>query len=511
MAVLRDSDFNLVFYHDLNYIFHAMGKKIGRNDPCPCGSGKKYKNCCGFDQGQGGFVQKPESLFPPSEQTGTLWDEYMEVIPIIAMYGEKIMRFEEGGKELKKAVSEFEDHFRPGEEGGIMDSIYISWMHFDHRFGKNHQTVAERFLSDPLSSRLMEPGLTCIRQLSESYLTFHEILSYRSSSDVTSIKELGTGDTFTVLHVNELLEITPAPGEVWFARRVGTRDQSIFYTTPYIFEPETRAQFKRAVKIQEKDFKKSPQAKNFPPNRHFAESQKEKTHFWVWYICRGEMSQLSQNDLPTIVTKDGEKFVFAEIHFRIKDKVRLKKRLSQLKSFEYDKQDNSWTWLTARSRKYPDTPRSIIGRFRIKGDRLIAETNSKERALRLHSKLKKHLSDLIAYEKTLFRDPYDFPELSPEEAKVQENEYKELNSRPEVQEAMKKHLEHHYFVEWPKTKLPALGNLTPLQAAKRKNKRSQLIALIDDIEQSQDSPYSEMPKINFNKLRKILDLPAKSK
>ena len=26
------------------------GKKIGRNDPCPCGSGKKYKNCCGRNQ-----------------------------------------------------------------------------------------------------------------------------------------------------------------------------------------------------------------------------------------------------------------------------------------------------------------------------------------------------------------------------------------------------------------------------------------------------------------------------
>lgn len=23
-----------------------MIKKIGRNDPCPCGSGKKYKKCC---------------------------------------------------------------------------------------------------------------------------------------------------------------------------------------------------------------------------------------------------------------------------------------------------------------------------------------------------------------------------------------------------------------------------------------------------------------------------------
>ena len=26
------------------------GEKIGRNDPCPCGSGKKYKNCCGKDK-----------------------------------------------------------------------------------------------------------------------------------------------------------------------------------------------------------------------------------------------------------------------------------------------------------------------------------------------------------------------------------------------------------------------------------------------------------------------------
>jgi uncharacterized protein YecA (UPF0149 family) len=24
----------------------AAAKKIGRNAPCPCGSGKKYKKCC---------------------------------------------------------------------------------------------------------------------------------------------------------------------------------------------------------------------------------------------------------------------------------------------------------------------------------------------------------------------------------------------------------------------------------------------------------------------------------
>ena len=25
----------------------AAGPKVGRNEPCPCGSGKKYKKCCG--------------------------------------------------------------------------------------------------------------------------------------------------------------------------------------------------------------------------------------------------------------------------------------------------------------------------------------------------------------------------------------------------------------------------------------------------------------------------------
>jgi preprotein translocase subunit SecA len=25
----------------------GSGQKVGRNDPCPCGSGKKYKHCCG--------------------------------------------------------------------------------------------------------------------------------------------------------------------------------------------------------------------------------------------------------------------------------------------------------------------------------------------------------------------------------------------------------------------------------------------------------------------------------
>lgn len=35
---------------DVDRTIRNEGPKIGRNDPCPCGSGKKYKNCCGKNQ-----------------------------------------------------------------------------------------------------------------------------------------------------------------------------------------------------------------------------------------------------------------------------------------------------------------------------------------------------------------------------------------------------------------------------------------------------------------------------
>ncbi|MDI7277487.1 MAG: SEC-C metal-binding domain-containing protein, partial [Anaerolineae bacterium] len=33
--------------------------KAGRNDPCPCGSGRKYKNCCLRKEGGGGQAEAP--------------------------------------------------------------------------------------------------------------------------------------------------------------------------------------------------------------------------------------------------------------------------------------------------------------------------------------------------------------------------------------------------------------------------------------------------------------------
>jgi SEC-C motif len=50
-------------------------KKVSRNDPCPCGSGKKYKHCCYRSRGEGDLDLGP-SPQPPRFPLGT-----------VAMYG----------------------------------------------------------------------------------------------------------------------------------------------------------------------------------------------------------------------------------------------------------------------------------------------------------------------------------------------------------------------------------------------------------------------------------------
>ena len=59
MDIISQGDFIISNYNGkTSFIFHlpSIGKfiyeppkidKVGRNEPCPCGSGKKYKHCCG--------------------------------------------------------------------------------------------------------------------------------------------------------------------------------------------------------------------------------------------------------------------------------------------------------------------------------------------------------------------------------------------------------------------------------------------------------------------------------
>lgn len=490
-----------------------MSPKTGRNEPCPCGSGKKFKKCCGRE------APIESLLLPDDQRTGTPIDDYFELLPFLALHEQKIVQFEADGPELKKARNRYEKRYRPGEDGGLLDSHYMSWLYLDLRFGKSHMTIVERVLDDPMTARLSEPGPTCLRHMADSYATFYEVID--DGRDVLLLEELGTGKLWSVHYYHELYEVPAGKGEIWYTRLMGPPDRALCYTTPYVYERETRAQFKRGVTGLAKDFSRSKLSIGVPAERLFAESQKEATLFWAEYIhvannAAAEMLSSVPSKwpdfaagLPHLVNTDREDIVFTEMHFRVKDEPEVRKRLAKLKSFPYDETDDSWTWLKAPSRTFPDEPRTSLGHFRFKDGRLVTEANSRERAARLEVKLKYHLRGLLVLEKTLYRQVEDIPPPPPEEAEKMRRENEELNARPEVREALRKHKEHHYFERWPRQKVPALGNITPLQAAKTEAGRRKLIDLLDYYDRMQDADPSEQPKVDFDRLRLMLGLAVK--
>ena len=110
--------------------------KIGRNDPCPCGSGKKYKQCHG-----------PIDAAHESEQRHlrrgqeTLIEKIMESAPSFAgEFAAGINDFWNGTLTVT-AIDELDDEERGSER-------FLTWFMFDHR-GDNGATPLERLAADP--------------------------------------------------------------------------------------------------------------------------------------------------------------------------------------------------------------------------------------------------------------------------------------------------------------------------------------------------------------------------
>jgi hypothetical protein len=89
-----------------------MSKKIGRNDPCPCGSGKKYKHCC--------IGRKPAEI---NRKTSKFEGPAMSRLAI--------MRFEQklqdDPKQLEQIGKEIEKKYSSNKDINFKDFILRSW------------------------------------------------------------------------------------------------------------------------------------------------------------------------------------------------------------------------------------------------------------------------------------------------------------------------------------------------------------------------------------------------
>ncbi len=415
--------------------------KVGRNDPCPCGSGKKYKKCCGLKERE----IEQDLLLPEDFRTGTPFDEYMILLQGVSLYHQMLEEYDDERRDLKRAAKDFEREFRPGTARGVNDSLYMPWLYFDLRYGKSGKTVTERFLESDMMKQMEEPGPSLIRIMSGSYSTFYEVVSV--SPETITFFELGTGAEWTVHRVNEPEGMDILKGDIWYVRFVGPRSDAYIFSAPDIFDPESRDDFALAVKRQKKivqDEKKDAMTKQ----EAFVESCKQSVPMWAGYMLEGDPGHGGYDEffkdedeprpMPILCNTDGEPLKFCKVVFKITDSGAVREALMSMRSLDYDERNKTWIWFRKGNAKISALSSTSLGTLVIKRGRLIGETNSEERAVKLMNKLKKAMNGCASFEKMEVKDMEDLPPISEQDRRRFENEQKELVKNPEAREALRK-------------------------------------------------------------------------
>ena len=508
-----------------------MGQKLGRNDPCPCGSGKKYKKCCGAEK-------EFDFSFPQDCLTGTVLDDYMRMLQGLAIFGQGIRQFDADGKKLTEATRDFEKRFRPGEPDGVTDGVFMSWLHFDLRFGKSQDTIVERFLKSQYVEKLRDPGPQLMRNFADSYLTFYEIRDVSEGRIVFS--EIGTDRTWNVHRINEPYEREAIVGDVWYVRFVGPPEDAFIFTSPYILPASDAeaANLYTGVRRQESVFLKSPWRvggeQTLAPGTRFRESCKASVRVWVEWFCRCDAQEedpFPVPPLPEMQNTDGEPIMYSTLHFRIKKSEGLRERLTRVRNLDREDGEDAWTWFKKGNREFSSFPSTSLATLKLEDDYLIAETNSIERALRLRDKLLSAMRAYLSFERMDTKDTAALlREVREKKTRAREAETTEkvgkgigrkagraaesaregekldVNSLPEVRAKLRELAEEYYDKDWLRHRIPALGNKTPFQAVKTPEGRKKVEALLADIEKTQEMNPDNAFTVDVNGLRKKLGL-----
>lgn len=487
-----------------------MSDKPGRNSPCPCGSGKKFKKCCGFE-----VTPAEEELFAPIPddfKTGTKIDFYFGIFRAAMLYAETLKASPKFGSELRRLCRDFEERFKPGTEHGLTDSFYLNWFVFDNRFGVDQRTVIERMMEEDGFHSMSEEVKLVARELSDSYATCYQVKEIHKEDIV--FEELVTGLRWIVHRVGDTLEEDVRLQDVWHARFVGPQKNAYYFGQPFVFNPEAKSDFIKIVDMLINNFKEYASTRSLKfviPRDAF----KAGIGFWSEYLRRSSSGAAGIEDVEPVSrprahhlsTTDGEKMRFSLVTFKIVTEAGLRDKLSRMRGLEYDAQGSCWTWLKKGNRRIKSCDNTILGQIFIRGNELVGEVNSLERALRLKSKISVGLGKMVTFDRIDSKDFAAMPQPSQEDRRKFEEEQRRIHSDPEVRKVLLQRQQDYYLKDWISSKIPALNNKTPLQAVKIKEGRLELEALINHMEGMNKSRPDYLPKMDMNFLRQKLGLP----
>jgi hypothetical protein len=461
--------------------------KAGRNDPCPCGSGIKFKRCC---QAKTEFKLDDELPWRRLRRTR---DEVADKI-------QKFTKSHLDGDDFALAWEEWCLHV--GEAMGENDAevtTFASWFVLSfvspkykrkpsmrrpsaRLFYERHQAELDERQRGYLESILIEP------------LSFYEVTEVCPGKSLR-VRCLFTGTETEVLERQGAKE--SIKGGALFGR-IGRGDGVA------IFDSVTDLLIPSSDKVSILDFRK--RLKRLLKLK--ADALLEPLHLLqfdleIRSLYRAIRDRYLNPAPPKMTNTDGHELSMNRVIFTIEDPNEVFERIHSLCIHSTEKellQDAKrfgdgmiahleFPWLKKGNRANRGMKNTVLGRITLESKRLIIEVNSNERAVMIRNLIEERCGTLARYQTTLHESMEAFQERSmaksglgdQDDPDSHRREHEELMKIPEVKEQIRAMLRKH-METWPSSKLPALGNKTPRQAVKTLEGREMVIALLLDFE-----------------------------
>ena len=487
--------------------------KTGRNDPCPCGSGKKYKRCCL----NAGSVQADS----PVDFT---WRKLRELLD---GYPTKMLRFiteAYGPLAVHEAWNEFmcdEDlEFDPDTP---LIQLFMPWFFncwspdpFDTMIGNKslHKvTPTAAYLSskgrrlDPLLRRYLESLLT-------APFTFFEVIECDPGTGLT-LRDVMTQEQHAVTEKG--LSQGVQRGDLLFGQLASVDQLTMAEAcNGFAIPPIEKASI---IKLR------ADIASAHPVITHQVLREWE---FELLDLFHEIADRLYNPRLPILQNTDGEPLSLHKVVFDLNAAPQA--AFDALKHLALDEADEElladaardsegkltrvrFSWKKLGNKKNAGWDNTVLGWIELDGKRLTAEVNSEARADAIRKEIETALGEGIRYRASEIQSPEkmlaDLRTVGGVRDSAASRESERVAESPEVRakisEMMAAHWEH-----WVDEPLPILGNRTPMEAVKDADGREIVKSLVIQGERSGRNPNMPTDEHVFRRVRERLGLAART-
>lgn len=473
----------------------------GRNDPCACGSGRKFKHCC------------LPALDDEATARTRLRTAEGVLVPALFAYAAD----ECGDEFFVEAWEEFfawdavPDNVADSRDfGTTFDPFFV----FSFVPDRAEDDLPAGWPAEPLALHFLHHEVQscpdfhreCLEQAYQSPPSFFVVESTVPGRAI-DLKDILTGRHFHVL--KQSASRTLRAGDLTYTRVVTAGGASIMIgASPWVIPP---AWHLRVLDLREQ----------LRPRRLLTIDDLRDHDIEIREFYHHVIDAVQHPRLPSLQNTDGDPIEMTTITYELSvttaEAVERLRPIATLRGeahIDGEAYDDAGvltaaelTWIKAGNRQHKDWD-TTLGTLRLNAGRLVVEVNSARRRDRIAKEIAKRLGKAATLVETTVTDVMKEMETrrtqGPEAGETALAGSPSLERTPEI-EALEAEIARKHWDAWIDTRVPALGNRTPRQVARTPLGRERLAALLSDLARmTERGPSSVLPDVEA--LRRVLGL-----